>query len=352
MVDVKKIDAYFDGAMSYQAQKRRADPRARALRFAKLVMPSIAAVLVALILVLPNFKKNSVISEYDMTLPKKGELKKLHAEETTFSISEDNGKVSVLTADRMDETKAGSKLIKIIHPKGKIPVNTEEVFVHISSDVGFFNQADNIVILEENVKAVYDEKVTIETKAGEYDFTKGYGHGNKPVYAYGDWGKLWADGFAYDKNKSILYLNGKAKVVHEGSVLTSQKQARYYQTLNKIEAEGNVVLVREDGTLYADKVVIFLSDSKKMDIQKIEATGNVKIETQDAVAQGDSGLYLPKKNEVELLGNVSIEKDGNVVYGDKAITNLDTTVSHMVSTQQKGRVSGVIKGTSIKRKRS
>ena len=352
MVDFKKIDAYFDGTMVYQTQKRRADFRSRALRFIKFMMPSVAAVLVALILVLPNFKKNNVISEYDMTLPKKGELEKLHAEETTFSISEDNGKVSILTADSMDETDAGSKVIKIINPKGKIPANTKEVFINISSDVGFFDQAQNIVTLEENVKAVYDDKVTVETGAGEYDFTKAYGHGNEKVYAYGNWGKLWADGFAYDKNKEILYLNGNSKVIHENSVLTSKKQARYYQDLNKIEAEGNVVLQREDSTLYADKVEMFLSDSKKMEIQKIEAFGNVKIETEDAVAKGDYGKYLPQNDEVELKGNVSIEKDGNVVYGDKAMTNLKTTVSRMISENKNGRVSGVIRGTSIKRKRS
>ena len=56
-------------------------------------------------------------------------------------------------------------------------------------------------------------------------------------------------------------------------------------------------------------------------------------------------------DKIELIGNVSIEKDGNIVYGDKAQTNLKTMVSKLTTNNaKKSRVSGVIKGSSLRRK--
>lgn len=351
MVDLKEIDLVFNKKMPLDRTERKVrDKRLSTLRFAKLIMPSLAAVLIGLIVIVPNFKKNNMISEYDITAPKKGELEKLHVEDTTFSISDKDGKVSLFSADYMDETEAGSKVVKIINPKGTIPLQGENHFVKIFADVGFFNQLESFVRLEKNVQAVYDEKTTIETQEAEYDFKKAYGQGDAQLYAYGDWGKLWADGFSYDKKSDVLYLKRRTRLLHDGSVLRAFKETRYYKSLNKIEAEGNVILEHENSRLFADKVIMFL-EGKDLKIEKIEAFNNVKVETEGAVAKGNYGVYQPLQNEIRLKGQVSIEKDGNIVYGDEVITNLKTKISRMVANEKNKRVSGVIKGTSIKRKK-
>jgi len=352
VVDLQKIDLFFEGTtFKKQSRRRTEDFRSRVVRFMKLIMPLIAIFLTILILILPSLKKNNLMAEYSANLPKKDEVGKLHAEDATFSITEKDGKISTIEADSMDETQAGSKVIKIINPKGKIPVNTKEVFIDISAKIGFFNQKENIINLEQNVKAVYDNETTVETEVAEYNFAKAYGKGDAPVYAYGSWGKLWSKGFSYDKNKDILFLEKNTKIVHEDSVLTSERQVRYYKDLNKIEAEGNVVLQRPDSTLYAQKVILFLQNTQNMEIKKIEAFKNVKIETQETTAFGDYGIYLPSENQVELQGNVEIQKDGSSIYGDKVVSNLETMISKMVPSSDKKRVSGVISGSSIKRKK-
>ncbi len=352
MVDVQKIDAFFNGnAVLKTAERRTESKRSRVLRFAKLVMPSIAALLIGLILILPNFKKENVVSKEDLTLPQKGELEKLHAEDASFSMTDADGKISSFTADSMDETSSMSKVIKIQNPKGKIPLKTEEKFVDIIANTGFFDQAKNTIRLEQNVKAVYDNQTTFETNEAEYDFNKAYGQGQKPIHAYGSWGKIWADGFSYDKNQEILYLNGKSKLIHEGGVLKAFKQARYYKDLNKIEAEGNVVLEQASSMLYADKVVMWFENEKQMELRKVEGFGHVKIRTEDGVAQSDKGIYLPQENKIELEGNVSIQKDNNIIYGDKAVTNTETKISRMIADEKNKKVSGIIRGSSIKRKK-
>lgn len=351
MVDLGKIDTYFNKTDAYAPKEnQRAMRRSRALIFAKLLMPSVAAILIALIVVMPHWHKDTVINEYDLTIPKKGEIEKLHAEKAVFTTTDKNGKISTFTADSMDETETGSKIIKIIFPKGKIPVRADEVFIEVTSDEGYFDQANNNVKLEKNVRAVYDNATTVETNEVTYDFNTAYAEGNQNVFAFGNWGKLWAEGFAYDKNKSVLYLQKKSKLVHEDNVLTASKQTRYFQKENKIESEGSVVLSMPQSTVYADKVIVWFESPKDMQIQKVEAFGNVTVESENATAKAEHGLYLPQKEEIEMHGNVSIEKDGNVVYGDKATTNLKTMVSRLtMDTNNKSRVSGIIRGSSLRR---
>ncbi|MBO4294784.1 MAG: LPS export ABC transporter periplasmic protein LptC [Alphaproteobacteria bacterium] len=349
MVDLKKIDTYFNKPEAYHVQKREVSRKSsRKLRFLKLLMPSVAAVLLALVLLAPHFEKQIITDNHDLTIPKKGELEKLHAEKAVFSTTDHNGKVSTFTADAMDETEPASKVVKIIRPKGKIPLKTENAFVDVRADLGYFDQGRNYIIMEQKVKAVYDNETTIETEYADYDFAQALAQGDRPVVAYGTWGKLWAEGFKYDKSARILYLEKKSKLVHEDSVLTANKQIRYYQDLNKIEAEGMVVLTTAESTLHADKAIIWFNDAQNMQIKKVEAFGHVEVVHDSTMAKAQKGVYLPTDNKIELQGNVSIEKDGNIVYGDKAETNLETMVSK-VTMDHNNRVSGVIKGLSIRR---
>ena len=423
MVDYRKIDAFFNGQAAFENKKvSKLSRRAQALRWAKLLMPSTAAVLIALLLLFPSLKDNSVVESLDVTLPKKGELEKLHMEKTEFSITDKDNKISTFFADLVDETKAGSKLLKIINPQGIIPAG-ENKFVNVDSDIGYYNQAAQIIELKQNVVAVYDEGTTAETEYARYDFKTNYGNGDQKVYAYGDWGKLWAEGFKYYQEKELLVLIGKSKVVNEENTLWADKEIRYYRPGNRLEAEKNVkavnpqhimyadlmktffapgsqkeiekieayghVRVIDDAntiyadkmiafmhpgqknaikkieayghvkvkdkqntlsnTLYADKMYAFLSSDSKQKLEKIEAFDNVKVETPDGTANGDYGLYLPERDEVELHHNVVIVQDGNVIKGDKAVTNLTTSVSRVLADKtNKNRVSGVITGATVK----
>ena len=387
MVDFHKIDAFFNGETAFENENPvKLSRRARVLRWAKLLMPSLAAVLIALLLLFPSLKDNDVVNSLDVTLPKKGELEKLHMEQTEFSITDKDNKISTFFADQVDETKAGSKLLKIINPEGNIPAGDNR-FVNIDSDIGYYNQETQVIELEENVVAVYDEGTTAETEYARYDFKANYGNGNQQVYAYGAWGKLWAEGFKYYQEKELIVLTGKSKVKNEDNTLWADKEIRYYRTENRLEAEqnvkavnlentmyadlmktffvagsqkeiekieayGNVRIIDDANTIYADKMIALMRADKKNTIEKIEAFDNVKVVTSDGTANGNYGLYFPEKNEVELRHNVIIIQDGNVIKGDKAVTNLTTSVSKVLADKtNKKRVSGVITGATVKDKK-
>lgn len=416
MVDYGKIDSFFNGEHPFEEKNsRRLSLKAKLLRGAKLIMPSTAAVLIALIMLYPSLKKDEVVANLDVTLPKKGELEKLHIEKTEFSITDKKNQVSRITADQVDETSAGSKVMQIINPQGTIPAGGNDKPVNVSSKVGYYDQKNNILKLEKNVKAVYADGTTAETQVVKYDFKQSLGTGPQKIYAYGDWGKLWSEQFTYNHETQVLTLIGKSKVTDEKNALFADGQVHYYRAENKAEADknvkietpqnvitsdkmrafikqsknlefekteawGNVKLTAEkntmyadravvffkngavskaeaynnvkviegDNTMHADKVLVFFKDNGAQDIEKIEAFNNVKVVTPDGVAKGDYGLYQPHKNEVELRHNVAITQNGSVIYGDRAVTDLKTSVSRVLSDTHNKRVSGVITGAAIK----
>lgn len=416
MVDYGKIDSFFNGEHPFEAKNsRRISLKVRLMRAAKLAMPSLAAVLIALIMLYPSLKKDDVVANLDVTLPKKGELEKLHIEKTEFSVTDKDNQVSKIFADQVDELSAGSKVLKIANPQGTIPAGGNDKPVNVSSKEGYYDQKNNALKLEKTVKAVYEDGTTALTEEVRYDFKNSFGKGTKPVYAYGSWGKLWAEQFTYNHNTQVLTLIGKSKITDKSNTLTAAEQIRYYRTENKVEADknvriespqnvitsdkmraflkqsskpefekaeawGKVIMQTEKNTMHADKVIVFfkneavskveaynnvkivdgdnvmyadkvfayLKSDGSQQIEKIEAYNNVKVKTPDGEAKGDYGLYQPYKHEVELRRNVVIAQNGSVIYGDRAVTDLKTSVSRILSDAHKKRVSGVITSATIK----
>ncbi len=388
MVDVSKIDKFFNGERPFNEVYNKAlSARERILRTAKLLMPLIAVIIISFIMIFPSLKDDKVVAKTDITMPKKGELEKLHVEKTVFSIVNDENQVSIIKADSLDETKTGSKIIKINNLNGKLPTGKKGNVINLEANIGYYNQNKSHIKVLDNVKAIYSDGTTLLTQSAEYDFNSSFGYGNDDIYAYGNWGKLWAQSFKYYQKDEILLLIGKPKVVNDDNVLTAYKTIKYYRLLNIVEANDNVKVITPDYTLYADKMKSYLSSDGKLNIKQIEAYGNVKvvdnentlyadkmkaimnvntktieqieaydnvkIVTVDGIAKGNYAIYELSKHKIELVDNVSIEKDGNVIYGQKAVTDLKTSISKIItSDKNKQRVSGVIKGTSIKEQKN
>ena len=224
MVDVKDIDAYFN-ADSEQPKNRPEDKQNRHSRFvhtAKLLLPSIAVVLIGLLLVFPSIKKDMHDIHIDITRPKQGELEKLHVENTVFYITDKNNRVNNFIADNIDETEPGSKLIKLTKPEGMLP-SSETVWSNIKAPVGYYNQNTETLKLEDEVELFYSEGMTVKTAEAFYEFKKARGYGNKPVTAQGFLGDLTSQGFEILNSDSILAFTGHTEITIKEESLQRKK---------------------------------------------------------------------------------------------------------------------------------
>lgn len=225
MVDIKDIDAYFN-ADSEQPGGKPQDRRSRHSRVvhaAKLLLPSIAAVLIGLLLVFPSIKKDVRDIRLDITRPKQGELEKLHIENTVFYITDKNNRVNNFIADNIDETEPGSKLIKLTKPEGMLP-SSDTNWTNIKAPLGYYNQNTNILELREDVELFYSEGMTVKTSEAFYDFGQARGYGSRPVNAQGFLGTLSSEGFEILNSDSILAFTGHTEMTVKEESLQRKKQ--------------------------------------------------------------------------------------------------------------------------------
>lgn len=327
MFDSQKIDSYFDNQSAYKDRKlKNAKHNFSWRRLLKLTLPCLAAALFGVMMVISNIKKSVDLSD-SLTLPRKNEMEQLHIEKTEFNIVDNKNKVNKIFADNVDETTPGNLVYKISNPQAIIP--TDDGKADITSKVGYFNQKDNILKLEHNVKAIIDNDTVLTTQAAIYDFNKSKGWNKTVVKAKGQWGKMQAESFSYDRNKELLTLNGSHYIKTQRGVLTGKKETLIYRLQNKSISRGNAVITQNDKKLYADEIIAYFSNTAKKELLRAEAYGNVRIITPKSRIYGKEGYYNAKtgtvemysnsKNEQQQKGFVTVKQNDNILRARKII---------------------------------
>ena len=183
----------------------------RFVKLAKLAFPSLAAALIGVLLIFPYLKNDTKDFRLDITRPKKGELEKLHVENTVFYITDKDNKVNNFIAQNIDETTPGSKIVKLTNPEGLLPLDNDR-WVSIKAPLGFFNQKTNLLELQKNIELFYSEGMNITTSSAFFDFNKSRSYGKKAINGQGFLGDIQATGFEYSSTTDILIFNGPAHI--------------------------------------------------------------------------------------------------------------------------------------------
>lgn len=211
MVNVKEIDSLFNEESRKDKKPTILNPvskHTRRVQMAKLILPSFAAVLVAMLLIFPSLQNNGKDIFLDVTLPKKGELEKLHVEKTVLNITDKKNRVNNFTADNIDETEPGSKLIKLKNPDGMLP-SSDIDWVNIKSPTGFYNQNANTLTLTDDVEIYYSQGMTVNVPDILYDFKTNIAKSDHPVKAQGEAGDLTSEAFEMNTETGVVIFKGK-----------------------------------------------------------------------------------------------------------------------------------------------
>lgn len=172
--------------------------------------------------------------------------------------------------------------------------------------------------------------------------------------AYGDLG-------IYDVTKGIATLTGKdLRLVSPDQTVTARDRMEYYSNERMAKAIGNAVVTRPTDTLKANVITAYFkndaaagqSDANTQqkgsplggsgNLDRLEADGNVIIITANETLYGSKAVYRADSNTAELTGKVRVESGENVLEGQRATVDLTTNVSKMYGSEKEGgRVRGV-----------
>lgn len=214
MFDSQKIDIYFSPEQQPKTVRsvKKQDRRRRIMALVKIVLPCLAALLTGILIIMPQLKKNLSDITSEVITPHKGELEKFHMEKSIFYITDSKNMVNNFNADTLDETEPGSKIIKMINPRGTIPTSQKDE-VHIKAPLGHYNQNNKLLQLSDGVTMEYSAGIITDTSEIFVDFNAGKAYGVKPIVTKSETAEIKAQGFEYYKDKNLLVYTGKSHAV-------------------------------------------------------------------------------------------------------------------------------------------
>lgn len=320
MFETQKIDSFFSGEKNLLDEEEKVfiSRRTKIVRFLKLFLPCLTALLLGLGIALFDFDTNN-----DTTISLADEEKiyfeKFRMKNTVFEITERDNQHSTLRADIVEEIEPGKKLYNLVNPdaetldKGKI--------ITLSAETGTYNQNKQLLDLKKKVVANYNKEMEAHTNSASYNFAKEYGYGNEKIIGQGERGSFEADKFTFDKKKGIGTLIKNVVIKSQDFELKSPEKATLFLNDSKFISTRATVKKGKD-ILKGDTVTAFFKDTKSFDIDKAYSNGHTEIYSDGKKAFADRGEYQASTGLVKLFDNVKIvDTNGYTATADFGIYN-------------------------------
>ena len=320
MFETQKIDSFFSGEKNLLDEEEEVyiSKRTKVVRFLKLFLPCLTALLLGVGVALFDFDTNS-----DTTLALADEEKvyfeKFRMKNTVFEITEKDNQLSTLRADVVEEIEPGKKLYNLTNPSAKTLDKGKTIT--LTAQFGTYNQKQQILKLNKDVVTNYNKEMEAHTNSATYDFAKEYGFGNEKIIGDGERGHFEADKFTFDKKKGIGTLIKNVVIRSKDFELKSPDKATLFLNDNKFISTNATVKKGKD-TLKGDTVTAFFKDTKSFDIDKAYSKGHTEIYSDGKKAFADRGEYQASTGLVKLFDNVKIvDSNGYTATADFGLYN-------------------------------
>ena len=316
MFDTQKIDSFFseDKNLLDEKEKIFMSRRMKVVRFFKLFLPCLVALLLGLGIVLFDFD-NSADTAVELADEEKLYFEKFRMKNTVFEITDKDGKFSILKADVVEENTPGKKIYDLTNPDAQTLDNGKTIT--LTALAGAYNQNKQELVLTTNVIANYDKQMEIKTNSGTYNFASERGFGNEKVIGNGEKGNFEADRFTFDKAKGIMTLIGNVYMKSADTELRSPDKAILFANNNKF-ISTNATVTKGNDILKGDELTAFFKDTKKFEIDKAFSKGHTELYSGGKKAFADNGEYNAANGQMKLIDNVKIiDNSGYVATAKK-----------------------------------
>ena len=103
---------------------------------------------------------------------------------------------------------------------------------------------------------------------------------------------------------------------------------------------GNVVARQGNMTMNAARLTVAYTDTRGVDVQRLEASGGVTLRTPSETARSAFALYDVNRRIVTMTGGVHLTQGQNRVQGGRLVLDLNSHRAVMDGGGSTGRVSG------------
>ena len=103
---------------------------------------------------------------------------------------------------------------------------------------------------------------------------------------------------------------------------------------------GNVIARQGNMTMNAARLTVAYTDTRGVDVQRLEASGGVTLRTPSETARSSFALYDVNRRIVTMTGGVHLTQGQNRVQGGRLVLDLNSSRAVMDGGSSSGRVSG------------
>ncbi|MEO5374288.1 MAG: LPS export ABC transporter periplasmic protein LptC [Alphaproteobacteria bacterium] len=200
-------------------RRRTGNPHySRFVALMKILLPSIAVAMVALVVVWPRLTapdERFRMGSSSLALETVQSLSMINAR--YFGTDSENRPFTV-TAETATESSSGRRAMVLQTPKADLSLK-DGSWVVIGSDTGHYDHDGNLLDLVGDVNLFHDGGYELHTATARIDLKAGMASGDDPVQGQGPFGRLQAEGFRlYDRGERVVF-TGKARVLfapHKG----------------------------------------------------------------------------------------------------------------------------------------
>jgi lipopolysaccharide export system protein LptC len=188
--------------------------RRLAVRLAKRVLPGLALLLLAAIVLWPEFERSEDRSRYAFRRSIQPRSESLRVTAPRYQGVDDLNRPYTVTADLAQQVGAEEQL-DLTQPRADI-LMTDGSWIYLQSETGRYDRPRDHLDLAGKVTIFHDNGTMLVTDGAAVDLAAGNGDGDKPVAAQGPFGTLTSEGFALRERGAVVIFTGRAHAVLEG----------------------------------------------------------------------------------------------------------------------------------------
>ncbi|MBE6446705.1 MAG: LPS export ABC transporter periplasmic protein LptC [Alphaproteobacteria bacterium] len=318
----------------------------RRVLITKRTLPVFAFLIVALIVVWPQFNQNN--DRFSLAVPSNGKQAQMEMENLRFFGLNNKKLPMTLQTPSVKQMPDSNEQARMNKPTGTYQLDSGDTMI-VNAPYALINQKKETVFFEDRINIKTDSGYTGYTSQVLCDYTQGTADGDSPVSISGPAGKLNAQGiWMADKGNLILFKKKTTAVIknkNQNMTVSAKNGIQIDQKARTLTAMDDVKVSQEQNTLTAKRAVLYYTDNKNNRVQKIEAFGDVKIDNKKQSVTGEKAVYTPKTQIAEITGNVVVAQGTHKMKGEKAVVNMATGKSELISPK---RITGQLMPNDIK----
>lgn len=184
----------------------------RAVGWLKVLLPTLAVVLVSMIFIWPYLEEEGqrIIDAVISDAPVLPEL--MEVSQARYSGVGEDGQRYTLTAETVQQESMDAAMVEFLEPRADISLS-DGSWALISAERGTFDRDAQILELNSAVSLFHDLGYEFRTESATLDLLGGSAYGFDPISGQGPFGYVEADGFELLDRGARVRLTGNARVI-------------------------------------------------------------------------------------------------------------------------------------------